>query len=193
MLSVSRILLYSKEGGIRMKLAPSCRKVAGKPVSFTIALLFLLCSLSSPGSAQRHSHMAAAISLTATVSPSITMTVSPSAEVSPAGLLPVPAGRGNPVAVSARWVLGPGNISVAVLSSGNPLLGNEAISRVPVALLSPLFPLLPSPDPVQAHSFLAAARAHVPASQLELRIDTGDLRLPAGSEDGVLTIRAQAF
>jgi hypothetical protein len=162
-----------------------------------LVLLFLLPALAAMGYAQQSSR-SAAIVLTATVAQSMTMTVWPTAATANHPLLatglPADPGAKLPVTVTANWVLGPGNISVAVLSSGNPLLGDDAISRVPVALLSPLFPLLPTPaDSVPAENFLSTAKMPTPASQLELRIDTSELRLPAGSEDGVLTIRAQAF
>jgi hypothetical protein len=158
------------------------------------ALVFLLAlpALAVSGYAQLNSR-AATIALTATVSQSMTMTVLPATGLPYSPLL-AGSGARSPVTVRANWVLGPGNISVAVLTSGNPLLGRDAISRVPVALFAPLFPLLPSPgDSVPAESFLPPGKMLGPANQLELRIDTSDLQLPAGSEDGVLTIRGQAF
>jgi hypothetical protein len=160
------------------------------------ALVFLLSlpTLALPSYAQQNSR-AATIALTATVAQSMTMTVSPAVMAPYGPLLPAGSGPKKPVSITANWILGPGNISVAVLTSGNPLLGRDAISRVPVALFSPLFPLLPSAaDSVPAEGFLPSAKMPpAPTNQLELRIDTSDLRLPAGSEDGVLTIRAQAF
>jgi hypothetical protein len=174
-----------------MRNTPSHRAVSRKICSST-ALLLAVCTLAVSGYAQQSSH-AATIALTATVSQSMTMHVS-QPTVGAASTPLMTAGAEGPVAVTANWVLGPGNISVAVLSSGNPLLGRDAISRVPVATLSPLFPLLPSPaDPAQAEGFLPSAKAPMPANLLELRIDTSDLQLPAGGEGGVLTIRAQAF
>ncbi|HUK26688.1 MAG TPA: hypothetical protein VLV49_19080 [Terriglobales bacterium] len=134
-----------------------------------------------------------AIVLTATVSQSMTVTVSPAQQEASSPFLAEDGAAAGPV-ITANWVLGPGNISMAVLSSGNPLLGNDAISRVPVAAFSPMFPLLShSDDSLPANNFLPAAGTPAPGSQLELKIDTSRLQIPAGSQNGVLTIRAQAF
>ena len=152
--------------------------------------LLVAGALTSRGYAQRNSG-AAAITLTAVLSQSLTM--SASQDVAATGpmsqLLGYSTDSPASVTIITRWVRGSGNVSVAAFSAGNPLLGPAGQAIVPVGTASPITSGQRSPS---GESFLSAGRK--PANGLPgLRINTKDLQIPASSEGGILTIRAQAL
>jgi hypothetical protein len=159
-------------------------------VTPSFVALLVLCAFASRGYAQRNSG-GAAITLTAVLSQSLTMSVSQDAVATAlmSESLRDSAHSQSSVTVTARWVRGSGNVSVAAFSPGNPLLGPAGQAIVPVGTASPMTSNQLSPS---GESFLSVGRK--PVNGLPgLRIDTKDLQIPAGSEGGILTIRAQAL
>ncbi len=162
------------------------QRLAGR--SFVALLVF--CALASRGYAQRNSG-SATITLTAVLSQSLTMSASQDAAAADpmSRLLGDSADGPAPVTITARWVRGSGNVSVAAFSPGNPLLGPAGQAIVPVGTASPITSDQMS---TSAESFLSAGSK--PLNGLPgLRINTKNLQIPAGSDGGILTIRAQAL
>ena len=152
--------------------------------------LLVAGALTSRAYAQRNSG-SASITLTAVLSQSLTMSASQDvAATDPMSrLLGETADGPASVTITTRWVRGSGNVSVAAFSPGNPLLGRAGQAIVPVGAASPITAEQVSPS---GEGFLSAERK--PVNGLPgLRINTKDLQIPAGSEGGILTIRAQAL
>jgi hypothetical protein len=152
--------------------------------------LLVLCALGSRGYAQRNSG-GAAITLSAVLSQSLTMSASQDAVPTDAisERLRDPAETPSSVTITTQWVRGSGNVSVAAFSPANPLLGPVGQAMIPVGTASPM---TSSHMSQSGESFLSAEKK--PVNGLPgLRINTKDLQIPAGSEGGILTIRAQAL
>jgi hypothetical protein len=173
-------------------MAHSAQKLDGfrRFASRSFVALLVLCALAARGNAQRNSG-GAAITLTAVLSQSLTMSASQDAVATDATSesLRDPADSLSSVTVTTQWVRGSGNVTVAAFSPANPLLGPAGQTMIPVGAASPMTSSQMSPS---GESFLSVERK--PVNGLPgLRINTKDLQIPAGSEGGVLTIRAQAL
>lgn len=100
------------------------------------------------------------------------------------------AGDNAPLTITTNWVRGPGNVSVQAFSPGNPLLGREGLAIVPVGMASPI-PADAALSP--ATNFLPASHAQPQTGLPGLRLNTDELHVPPGSDDEILTVRADAL
>jgi hypothetical protein len=155
------------------------------------ATLLLACVGTSPWCLAQKNSGAGAITITAVLPQSLTMSVTPA--VLNSGSSPDYFGgdaRGGTsvLTIATTWVRGPASVGVGVFAPGNPLLGVAGRALVPVAYLESAATLGPSGD-----TFLSALREPASSGLPGIRINTGDLQVPDGSDAGMLTIRAQVL
>lgn len=173
----------------------STQKSLSTAQSLIVSAAFLM-ALTSPCHAQRNSG-ASAITLTAVLSQSLSMSVMPaqpgSVSVSDFFSYRVScraASQPSALTISTKWVRGPGRVSVEVFAPGNPLLGAVGQALVPVEIPAPSVAGIFSPG---GYGFLSPSNRSESTGLPESRIDTSALQIPAGSEAGMLTIRAQVL
>jgi hypothetical protein len=131
---------------------------------------------------------AATITLTATLSQSLNLSLVPET-LSAAGDMFVGANN-LPLTITARWVRGPGSISMQAFSPANPLLGYAGRDRI---LVGTATPPVDRPQPAPGTNFLSAAGNPPQPALPALQLHTKDLQIPSGSEGATLTIRAEVI
>jgi hypothetical protein len=156
-----------------------------------VTATFLWACLGGPVCQAQRNSGAAAITLTAVLSQSLSMSISP-LSLSPGSssdLFDGNADDGNAaLTISTTWVRGPASVSVGVFAPANPLLGAAGRALVPVASLDATVSSAPT-----GSSFLSSSNQPVNPGLPGIRINTGDLQIPPGSEAGMLTIRGQVL